>query len=650
MKSIFDGEPSLALTANFAEIPFYNIDEKEPKPKVKIKFLSSGLSLASYQRRASGLEKVLEIFVGDEIEVDFEISYLLRSSEPSSSIRDKIIEFEINGRLDRGEFTFVSISLDADVDRDGKIDLADNRKTSWAWGPDGHGAVLLVNCDRDVAGSRFGWRDRLNDRRDGPLDLEDLTKLAVNIQGPPNLPPGYEIRLSLTEAAAAKIRIFSLEPGFKRQLVGPGEDKKVISYRVGSTLLGVEGLQYPDFGFSGLISVRLILTYGGVPVASDAVLLRVAPWIANSSLGVPKVVYVAVLADNESFRSELRVVVEKAGATLLEVAPGLHLGDRWLQDEIEIGYSQSPTQTFPVVLDGPRNRELDDFAERALLGPNFGWVGRGDEVPRRDSLNSFGNLDCTPPLPGYPLGRVIIGGPGLSDSPRHMSKVVTDFLWAQKIQDPLELFSSWLNVGHVDEFICFVPSSDSQYGFKLLLSSPRRAFFILDVLVERGHGAEKILVDRKGSDGVLIEATIEDTANNAEFRADNQTFQRNIDWNRAELKKAIGISEADIIDLPVLYKMGNVGADAWTGNVVNMVVLGKHLAMPKPFGPVVAGSCMFEREVKRLLEPHGLSCHFLDTWYTYHNQLGGAHCGTNVLREPLSSAWWDYTITNEAIS
>lgn len=40
---------------------------------------------------------------------------------------------------------------------------------------------------------------------------------------------------------------------------------------------------------------------------------------------------------------------------------------------------------------------------------------------------------------------------------RRMTKVVRDFLQAQQVQAPVELYSDWLTVGHVDEFMTFVP-------------------------------------------------------------------------------------------------------------------------------------------------------------------------------------------------
>ena len=47
--------------------------------------------------------------------------------------------------------------------------------------------------------------------------------------------------------------------------------------------------------------------------------------------------------------------------------------------------------------------------------------------------------------------------PGRSGG-RRMAKVVRDFLGAQQVQAPVEVYSDWLSVGHVDEFLSFVPA------------------------------------------------------------------------------------------------------------------------------------------------------------------------------------------------
>lgn len=48
-----------------------------------------------------------------------------------------------------------------------------------------------------------------------------------------------------------------------------------------------------------------------------------------------------------------------------------------------------------------------------------------------------------------------------------MTKVVQDFLWAQKVQEPVALFSDWLHVGHIDEFMTFVPATDRKVNISL---------------------------------------------------------------------------------------------------------------------------------------------------------------------------------------
>ncbi|KAI1231369.1 hypothetical protein IHE44_0007815 [Lamprotornis superbus] len=73
---------------------------------------------------------------------------------------------------------------------------------------------------------------------------------------------------------------------------------------------------------------------------------------------------------------------------------------------------------------------------------------------------------------------------------------------------------------------------------------------------------------------------------------------------------------------------------------VNMLVLGRHLGIPKPFGPVVGGRCCLEQRVRELLEPLGLSCTFIDDFFSYHVLSGDVHCGTNVRRKPFAFKWW----------
>jgi len=615
------------------------------RAEIEIVALSRGLKFFEAALANDKIAKARRMPAGTRFVADPSKAYLLQAARPSRTQSDFKFHLRIGGRDLLAALTVIELSLDADVNRDGEIEYRDERRHRWDWGPNGSGAVVLVNNDRDIASNRFGFRDRRDRRRGGPLDMEDMALIDLTMGGPRALPPGYELRLKASEAAAAKVRVFNRPPGTRRQLIGPDEPVKHLSWRPEVMPLAVEALQYPDYGYSGLLTLSVIVTFDGDPVTGDTLVMRVAPWLALPCTQPARVVYVSRLdnGQNRQFIDDMHAIAAAAGAQLVEVESQYHRGDRWMQDEIEVGYSQSPTKILPVVLDSPRDRGLDDFPERLLLGSDFGYVSRTDAGTQVNSLDSFGNLECTPPLPKYPLGRILFGGakPDAHGGYR-MMKVVSDFMYAQSVQEPIELYSDWLSVGHVDEFVTFVPSP-AEPGYRVLLASPRLAYRILDDLVERGHGSNRCLVDRYNSQNTLVEKSVADLAQEKSLRETNERFQLCIDWNRSVLKAELGVTSDDFIELPVLFEDdGNGRADALTADVINLVVLNGHVAIPKPFGPLVDGVCQFEAHTRGALEPLGLTVHFVDTWYSYHVQSGGAHCGTNVLRAPFQALWWNH--------
>lgn len=544
--------------------------------------------------------------------------------------------------------TAIRVSLDVDSDRDGYVEQNNPRKHYWAWGSEGVGAILLVNNDRDLMRNGSYSRDRLNQRVDGPLDLKEMSPLIVRTEGPDILPTEYEMRLQVTDAAAEKVRVFSLESPGGIVILGPDTPQYRLSYKTGERTFYAEGLQYPDIAFSGLITVNLFVVRQEQPLFQDTVIFRVAPWIMTPNTLAPHKVYICDLPGgrNQTVIATVTQIARQVGVELTIVPSQVNRGDRWVQDEIEIGYSQGPQQILPVVLDSPRNRELDSFPKTALLGPNFGYVTRGADNLTPSSLDSFGNLEVSPPVTvgdvRYPLGRVIFGGMHpAGQSGRRMMKVVSDFLYAQLVQEPIEVYSDWLSIGHVDEFMTFVPVESSP-GFKLLLASPDAAYVVLRKVrdVHLDGGALRMLKNKYRLD-TTAEVSVNDVLNNRELRQQNALYQSNIDWNRETLKRELGLTEKDIIDIPVLFRREGYGAGAFFPDMVNMLVLGKHLVIPKPFGPEVRGQCQLEVEVERLLEPLGLVCHFVDTWENYHILGGEIHCGTNVWRHPSNYHWWE---------
>ncbi|KFP08458.1 Protein-arginine deiminase type-1, partial [Calypte anna] len=588
--------------------------------------------------------------------LDRDIEITVTIDVTSTAVNDNKVKISYYGRQDNElavawlYLTCVDLSLDVDLHRNGKVKSKGKDKAKWTWGPDGQGAVLLVNCDRDSPG--MGNTDSSEVAIRTTADLQDMSVMVLRTQGPRAIFDDYQVVLHLPERDADKVRVFHAvqsdsQPSYK-PVLGPDKLSYVLDHvGSGENTFYVEGLAFPDEGFSGLVSFSaslLEITHKvGTPIFTDTVVFRVAPWIMTPNTQLPLEVFVCSIRKgpdpNQVFLEDLQVLLRKTNCKLTICSEMETRSDRWIQDELEFGYVEAPHKTFPVVFDSPRNRGLKDFAFKKILGPDFGYVTREPPGTEVTSLDSFGNLDVSPPVTvrgkEYPLGRILIGSPLPWASGRRMSKAVRNFLYAQKVQAPVEVYSEWLTVGHVDEFLTFVPAYDRK-GFRLLLASPSACYKLFTEKQRQGHGEASQLVGEKGTERRSIDDILADES----LRKDNRHVQHCIDWNRDLLKEELGLSEPDIIDIPQLFICNGSRADAFFPDMVNMLVLGKHLGIPKPFGPQVGGRCCLEERVRELLEPLGLTCTFIDDYFSYHLLSGEVHCGTNVRRKPFAFKWW----------
>lgn len=221
------------------------------------------------------------------------------------------------------------------------------------------------------------------------------------------------------------------------------------------------------------------------------------------------------------------------------------------------------------------------------------------------------------------------------------------FLYAQKVQSPIELVTDWLVVGHVDEILSFVPA-ENEKGFKLLLASPKKTEAVLRGLSEAGYGSAvmfegKMRQDTHGNN-VCAEITVDGLLGWSELWDANAYFQQLIDVNREILKEGLGIDDADVFAIPVLFSgPRNERTGAFFPDMVNHLVIepGSTSIVPKPYGPIVEGKDAFE-EAFRAAVP-GRDVRFVDDWYSYHQLMGEVHCGTNARRKPFSDVrWWDH--------
>ncbi|NXW89448.1 PADI1 deiminase, partial [Alopecoenas beccarii] len=610
--------------------------------------------------------------------LDPDIEVVVTISVTSTAINDNKVKISYYGQEDNElsvawlYLTCVDVSLDVDLNRNGRVKSRGKDKAKWTWGPDGQGAVLLVNCDRDSPGA-VGTDSGQADIRT-TADLQDMSVMLLRTQGPSAIFADYQVVLHIPESDADKVRVFHAlrddsHPRYK-PVLGPDKLSYVLDHvGTGENIFYIEGLAFPDVGFSGLVSFSASLlevphqvcatspakspklefstttpwcisssqNAPGTPIFTDTVVFRVAPWIMTPNTQQPLEVFVCSIQQgsdsNEVFLEGLRALLKKANCKLTICSEVETRSDRWIQDELEFGYVEAPHKTFPVVFDSPRNRGLKDFAFKKILGPDFGYVTRESPGKEVTSLDSFGNLDVSPPVTvrgkEYPLGRILIGSPLPWATGRRMSKAVRAFLYAQKVQAPVEVYSEWLTQQSVTPGL-------SPQGFRLLLASPNACYKLFKEMQRQGHGEAMQLVGLKG----IQRRSIDDILADASLKSDNRHVQRCIDWNRDLLKQELGLSEQDIIDIPQLFILKGTHADAFFPNMVNMLVLGKHLGIPKPFGPKVGGQCCLEQRVRELLEPLGLTCTFINDFFSYHLLCGDVHCGTNVRRKPFAFKWW----------
>lgn len=99
------------------------------------------------------------------------------------------------------------------------------------------------------------------------------------------------------------------------------------------------------------------------------------------------------------------------------------------------------------------------------------------------SANYGGNIESTPPVPGAPLGKIIIGNVVFGDGSEFVDPDLLRLLAKQKKQPIVEINTTWLRVGHVDEMMAVVPHGRSD--FSVLHASSRAAMALLRRAIAR---------------------------------------------------------------------------------------------------------------------------------------------------------------------
>jgi protein-arginine deiminase len=539
------------------------------------------------------------------------------------------------------------------------------------------GASFLANLDDDDKDKK---RDAEDDKVNGDEDAKDLAPIVIAAW--PDAPDGTKGMLVLDDASVDAVRIFKKTAAGYELVLGsvgvcdtaktctptPKLEVSTDDVRAGLSLF-IEGRHFhmsDKDAWTGDVTLSWsladaegkTLTNAAHKDGVDKAMLRVAPWILLGNLSPFTKVH--VLGDSAVFVKGVTQGVTAASLALHKIG---NWGDQWVQDWQQFGYTHFPGQDgkgHGMAVANARPWGRDNGAQylpitwlnKNYLGPDQATLAVYKKANSGDSYDSHGNHDTVPPYETatakYPLGRIIIGSGVLPET--------IAFYEAQHVQAPrLTLDTSWLDVGHIDEFTSFVPAKTKR-GWKLLIASPEAAIKMLQDAQAAGHGAEKMFIGKQvwNAQDQLVSATvtIDDVLADKNRMGWSQEAQTHIDENRKLLVKELELADDEIIEVPTLFEKGYEGLVAYTPGTVNQLQMGNYSVMADPFGPVIDGKDIFQKDLTDRVgsaqfalgtDGQGLRITFTDDWDEYHALEGEVHCGTNPeAAAPFTSTmWWE---------
>jgi protein-arginine deiminase len=479
-----------------------------------------------------------------------------------------------------------------------------------------------------------------DDDQDGTADFEqagatgenDLTQAWLDTQG-------RQVKLALSGTTSA-IRVYQGD----KPILGQGQSQEALIE--GSEELVSLQLEFSDFLVGGQLSVTDVEKETRFTID-----LTSSPLILNHHLQAAEEV-MSMRVHYQGYSSKSMVDDYKAALgknRFITVDGDTYGGDVWVQDEFEFGYMNAPGAHVDFIFDTLRNGQkspgdgLDNFPEDQYEGADWviDWWGKGTA----NSLDYGGNLEVSPPVEvdgvSYPFGRIYYGG-----ASGYMPKKQTrQALNAMQIQKPFLADSTWLCVGHVDEFTSTIPDPSAPKGFRFVIADTRSAW---EVINKMDPSTELPKWAPGGYAGHSID-TVGEIQNDNALEALNREVQDILDEQLELFKKELGLNEEDIIYMPSLFEepqgCGQFLAALIPG-MTNLIV-----AEDKNGDPAIFLADPFLRENKNdqstdpMIEevrkrfPASLNLHFLDDWTVYHMGLGEVHCGSNVKRE-TTTEWW----------
>ena len=517
-------------------------------------------------------------------------------------------------------------------------------------------------ADREMA----ACNDAADTVVNGPADELDLARLQVT--GWVDAPASATGRLTAT----GNVHLFVKRAQW--ELAGSLSAAELKS----GVQLGIEGRDVvrDRAVWDGTSVVTLTVTADG-RTTSKTVRMHEAPVLTQPNTGRLQRVLTAIPDDSDDSGKAWRaataaVLPKKVALSKLDTS-----GDEWMQDLFEPAYASMPgpdgrPHGMRVLINSlnDMHRVASRITFTQLAGPDVAAVHielvPAEGVLDDNTFDSMGNLETVPPTAGHRAGQIVVGG-GNRDGSIGPAPEMLGFLRAQQTQGVIQVDTSWLSIGHVDEFVQFVAVPGSRLGWRAVVADPTAGIDLLRSVQAGGHGTQLLhgglpklewpydeRIDQRTVDQFLADPQFVDT---------NRIAAQKIAGNIRVLEQKTGLTDADVVRVPMLYTAKTIDyamaqsaidgmkpgpardkaiadlaamrqAGAEIPNPINGLIAGdgRYIA-PKPFGTVVGGTDLFAKATSAAFRSIGYQVTFVDDLISTHVSEGEIHCATNTFRD-----------------
>jgi len=315
----------------------------------------------------------------------------------------------------------------------------------------------------------------------------------------------------------------------------------------------------------------------------------------------------------------------------VEVNSKFTSSDIWMQDCMEICAAElkGSGKLVQAVFDSNRGRGLARLP--GVLASMWDLVYFKNPSNAQSHGDYGGNLEVTP------FDDIMVAGSTITSS---CKKFFEDNGYKNRmfLGD-----TSWLTVGHIDEYVSFIPTPWAPGGYSVVRADPVYAFELIrnspdsDLAKISSYDRDFLLKVKK-----LLVAQLDDPnagkgTREGDFITLNYAINDIIEDNVGRMKQFIRNTSKDYnrdfeeVSWPTLFEGSGTTSPrrccAFLPGVVNLLVVRDHLIVPATHIP------SFDKSIEARLKAQGNKVHFVDD-SPYHNSMGEIHCGTNALRDP----------------